>query len=451
MRLATASGFALLAPWLVAACGSSSHDGKATAEDGGATMDVGTGDSGNPPGLDGGVTHGDAASGDSGPGGGTDASMDGSFAAAAHSALPQVVNLGGPTLKAAKVQLIVYTEDPTVTDVDNMVTELTQTTTWSEQTSEYGIGPFTKLPDIPIAGTPPMTLDDNSTTSDSPFEKTLVANTSGATPLWGPADPDTIYAFLLPVGTNMESDGSCCTDFLGYHYEVEVSPTVTIPYAVICDCGLIQGVPLTALEIVTTTVSHELVEAVTDPRPDSDPAYVETDDNDLIWSVATGGEIADMCQYNSDSNYTPPGSTYMIQRVWSNAAAMAGTNPCVPLPTTNPFFESMPVLPDTFDIEGTPTKGVKIAVGASQTIDVQLYSTGPTTGPWTVTAYDMNDFLGGTANTTVSLDKNTGSNGDVLHLTIHVTSADAQIGAEGFILVSDLGGQENMAMGAIGN
>jgi hypothetical protein len=158
-----------------------------------------------------------------------------------------------------------------------------------------------------------------------------------------------------------------------------------------------------------------------------------------------------MCEYNSDSNYTPPGSTYMVQRTWSNAGALAGTNPCLPVPTTNAFFDSVAVLPDTVSIGGVTTKAVTIPVGSSKTIDVQLYSSGPTSGPWTVTAYDMNDYLGNGSNTAVSLDKNTGSNGDVLHLTIQVNSSDPNFGGEGFILVSDLAGQENMSMGAVAN
>ena len=115
---------------------------------------------------------------------------------------PQVVDPApaGPVLTAPKVQLIAYTEDPFATDVEKMLVELTQTQTWAEQTSEYGVGPLTLLPTITIAGTPPATLDDNSG-NVTPFEKTLASNLSGANPAWGAADPNTIYLFLLPQGT----------------------------------------------------------------------------------------------------------------------------------------------------------------------------------------------------------------------------------------------------------
>jgi hypothetical protein len=439
---------------LVACGGGSSNGGGAPAVDGGvdggAGVDAGGGDA---------AANGDASTGLLDGSTGDASTMDSSTDAAVGpmAAAPQVVNLGGTVLTAPKVQLIVYAEDPLATDADNMVTELTQTTTWHEQTAEYGVGPLTKLPTIQIAGTPPATLDDDGN-GTTPFEQTLINNTTGGSPAWGTADSSTIYAFVLPSGTNITSGGNCCTDFYGYHYEAPISSTMSIPYAIICNCTSPQGDPLTPLQNVTTTISHELAESATDPFSDTSPAYAESDDADFIWTVATGGEVADMCEYNADSNYTPPGSTYMVQRSWSNAAATAGTNPCVPVPMPALYFESVPVLPDaiTLDYYGqtVQSQGVSIPIGSSKTIDVRLSSTAPTSGPWTVTAYDLNYYLTGdttTANTVLTLDTTSGSNGDVLHLTIRVNSAYPHLGGEGFVLVSDLGTQENISMGAIGN
>jgi hypothetical protein len=366
---------------------------------------------------------------------------------------PQVVDLGGPVIVAAKIQLIAYTEDPMVPAVEGFITEFGATTEWAAQTSEYGVGPFTQLPAILIPGTPPTTLDDNAEV-DSPFQETLATNVSGANPVWGAEEGSTIYVFLLPAGTNISSFGSCCVDFLGYHFEAAIGGgNLSAPYGVICDCGVVQGIPLTATQWVTTTVSHEMVESATDPYAHSNPAYVQSDDDDAIWTIATGGEIADMCEYNTDSNYTPPGSTYMLQRSWSNAAAKAGTDPCVPVPDNGPYFNAYAILSDPITLQyGGPwdTRGVSIAVGESKTIPVVLHSQGPTAGPWTIKAWDMEDYLTGTGNTTVSLDKDTGSDGDVLQLTIKVNSYDSNFGGAGFILESDLNGQDNLTMGAIG-
>jgi hypothetical protein len=381
--------------------------------------------------------------------------FDGPFVTAPHPPQPQVVNSLGTVLQSPKVQLIVYSEDPNLGDVEAMLTELSKTSTWSEQTSEYGVGPLTILPTIQIPGTPPATLNGNG--SPSPFEQTLVANTTGGDPAWGAADPNTIYTFLLPYGTNIQSSGNCCVDYYGYHYEVPVTSTMSLSYAIVCTCNSVPGTvfsQLTQLENVTTTVDHELVEAVTDPLPLSAPAWSMEDQSDMVWLFATGGEIADMCEYNADANFTPPGSTYMVQRSWSNVAAKAGTNPCVPVPKPTPYFDAIAVLPDTVSLAGGyASKGVHIPIGGTATVDVQLFSTAPTSGPWRVSAYDLNYYLGYPPNTTVKLDKTTGSNGDVLHLTIHVVSQDTRLGlgGEGFVLLSDLGGQENMSFGAVGN
>jgi hypothetical protein len=366
---------------------------------------------------------------------------------------PQVANFGGTVLTSPKIQIIYYEVDPFANDVNAAVKELAATPTWAEQSSEYGVGPLTVLPPISIAGTPPATLDDTSG-NVTPFEQTLVDNTSGANPVWGAADPSTIYMFLAPLGTDIQSSGDCCTGYLGYHWEAPTG-SGSLPYAVLCHCAAQKGDPLTPLQYVTTTINHEAVEASTDPFPSSNPAYAANDDRHLAWTVATGGEVADMCEYNADSNVIPKGAKYMVQRSWSNAAAKAGKNPCLPVPETGPYFNAVPVLTDMVSINalGTPsqTEGVIIPVGTSKTIDVKMEAQGPTSGPWKVTAYDLNDYLGsGSPFLKLSLDKSTGSDGDVLHLTITSLKADQQDVSAVFVLQSDLGMEENLSMGAVG-
>jgi hypothetical protein len=171
-----------------------------------------------------------------------------------------------------------------------------------------------------------------------------------------------------------------------------------------------------------------------------------------------------MCELDADAYFVPPGSTYMIQRSWSDAAAAKSRNPCVPAPAA-PYFNSMPVVSDTvsfnesaYAFSGT-TRGVTIPVGQSKTIDLQLFSEAPTAGPWTVSAYDYESFFCTPTpsipcpppNLALALDGTTGQNGDTLHLTITVMSADTALGAEAFLVFSDLGGQENLSVGLVGN
>ena len=51
----------------------------------------------------------------------------------------------------------------------------------------------------------------------------------------------------------------------------------------------------------------------------------------------------------------------------------------------------------------------------------------------------------------LQLDKDSGSNGDVLKLTIKVLSADTQLKGEAFAIESSLDGQDNLWFGVVGN
>ena len=311
---------------------------------------------------------------------------------------PQVINSGGMVLTTPKIQLIAYAEDPVANDAQAFLEEFAAKGSWAAQTAEYGVGPLTVLPAIMIAGTPPTKLDDNSG-STTPFEQTLIDNTTGTNPAWGAADANTIYMFQLPKGTDINSGGSCCSAFLGYHNETTAGST-NIAYGVSCNCGALQFPPLTEVEDITTNLSHEAAEAATDPFFFTALGWSGTDPDHLAWTTLTGGEVADMCEFNIDANYAPPGSTYMVQRSWSNKAAKAGTNPCVPVPNNEVYFNAVPVLTDTVNEADqfgnmSPTKGVKIPVGQTKTIDVNLETDGALSGPVTVTAYDGNYYLNG--------------------------------------------------------
>ncbi len=362
---------------------------------------------------------------------------------------PQVSNLQGGVLLAPKVQPIRYDTDPSPTDMDAFLQELTTSTYWSQVTSEYQVGALTVLPTIVRPEPAPSQIDDTQIQMD------VVTNTTGPTPAWGPADGSTIYLMLFPPSTSVTQQGARgCHDYDGYHAQAKISTSLVVPYAVGCACPGFDGPGISDVQQRTVAISHELVEAATDPFPFTRPAWAQEDINDIIWTIETGGELADMCEFNQDSYFIPPGSTYMIQRSWSNSAAFFGKNPCVPPATSAPYFNSVPILPDKLSISaGGPTfmtPGVLIPVGGSKTIDISLHSAKKTSGPWHVSAYDGAYIAGGNAELKLELDNHTGVDGDVLHLTITVLKADTLYGVGGFILFSDLDGQEAISMGAVG-
>jgi hypothetical protein len=371
--------------------------------------------------------------------------------------LPQVVDVGGTFLASPKVLPILYASDPGATDILAFLQELATTSYWAQTTSEYGVGPLTVLPAIMLTDPAPKSV------TDAMLESSVASNTSGANPAWGTADPSTIYLFVLPEGTiEADAEGACCTGYDGYHFQTDVrvgSGVVTVPYALSCACPGFDGPGITDLQERTIDMSHELVETATDPFPDSDPAYTQEDDDDMVWTLVTDGEVADMCEFNDDANVIPPGSTYMVQRSWSNAAAARFENPCVPVVTTTPYFNSFPRL-GTISYDGgrLTTRGIKIPLGQSQTIDVALMSGATVAQEWGVSAYDYDDaILGATSGSTLRPPSFTGGDGATYRLTITPTGADSYLNGEAFIIWSDYGNpgdpdfESQLTMGLITN
>jgi hypothetical protein len=112
---------------------------------------------------------------------------------------------------------------------------------------------------------------------------------------------------------------------------------------VIFQCD-VPGGPVFTPDFVEEIASHELAEASTDPYPSfnngADLAYVGFDTPHYAWEVwqQFQDELGDACEFFRLSNYQLTGSfPYWVQRIWSNASAAAGHNPCAPQPT-EPYF-----------------------------------------------------------------------------------------------------------------
>jgi hypothetical protein len=124
------------------------------------------------------------------------------------------------------------------------------------------------------------------------------------------------------------------------------------------------------------------------------------------------------------------------------------------------YFNSYPVLNDTITTtsgggQTVTLKGVKIAVGASAPVELDLASTGPTPGPWTLEAFDQSQLAGATTGTYLgfAFDKSSGQNGDKITMTITVKAAGRR-NTEPFLVVSKMGGTNqlvNFWAGVVGN
>jgi len=382
----------------------------------------------------GGLSGGGARSGAGGSSGAGGAGGDSTFAIAPHPPLPQLADLGGPVLTAPKLRPIFFGGDPDQAEITSFLAELAGGSYWRATTFEYGVGPITVLPAITGLTAPSGTIDDSA------LQSAIAANTSSLSPPWGAPDPGTIYLFVIPPSVTLTfSSTTCCIDFGGYHYETNVGGAA-LPYAVACSCPNFFGAGWSQIDERTGAMSHELVEVATDPFPRSDPAFSQANLGSYIWTALTGGEAADMCVVEAQPFTIPPGSRHVVQRSWSNAAAKADRDPCVPATTSAPYFNSMPVL-DVISVGGSvyETHGLLIPIGTSRTIDLDLFSNGAVPRDWNVSLYNYEDLYGGTPSLSLSLDRASGNNGDVLHLTITPQRTNPVLGVDAFVVYSSTG------------
>jgi hypothetical protein len=315
-----------------------------------------------------------------------------------HPAPPQVLNQQGPVLATPRVVPIFFANDAYQSQVEDFLAKLAASPYWTATTTEYGVGAMTVAPSIVTTDPPPQSID-------LPGIEAFLAKQA--------QDPNDVFAVFYPSSTTINDPrfGTSCTDFNGFHYQGITNTQIV--YAVIPRCA--SAGALTGFDAISASLSHELVEAATDPFLDTSAAWAFPDVDHLVWSYVPGAEVADMCDLEPQS-FQPLVGSYFVQRSWSNASALAGHDPCVPV-LAQPYFVAAPVLTAkqniTFQAQVTTTNGVKIPVGDTQTIEVQLFSDAPTSD-WNVDAIDVKDPAG----FTFSWDRQTGNNGDTLHLTI---------------------------------
>jgi hypothetical protein len=324
---------------------------------------------------------------------------------------------------------ITYNNDPQRADVEAFYPQYAASSAWLAQTAEYGIGALSVGTPLHLTGTPPA--------SDTALHTVITNALSGASPAWGTPSANTLYSITLPIDSNFTDDigNKCCG---GYHDDLLVG-SVDVAYSVQCPCSN-NGFPasVTPLQVLTFALSHELVEGVTDPRYEHAYAWGAVDMAHQVWAYATDGELGDLCEFTDTTLWAnAPGMTYTISRIWSNAAAKAGTDPCVGAPTA-PYYQTIPDQPDDTSVSlfGTmvPTKAKKIALSTQGTLTLHVAGD-PGSGPFTVSAADLASFEGGKALLTFVQPSGTYNLGDTVTIQVTPTGKDTMLGgtgAEGF-------------------
>ena len=114
-----------------------------------------------------------------------------------------------------------------------------------------------------------------------------------------------------------------------------------------------------------------------------------------------------------------------------------------------PYFNAMPVLPDILATQNITTKGLNVPVGTPKTLEIDLFSDGPTAGNILVSAQAYTRT--GLAPVTVTFDKSSGLNGDKLTATVTSTGAFTNKSKTAtLVLTSSNGGRQNLWIAMLG-
>jgi hypothetical protein len=215
----------------------------------------------------------------------------------------QLTYRGGPLLTVVKVFTIFWGPawqsgaNATLLTQINDFFKFVLSSALMDQLAEYSV-PQQKIGHGSFIGTLTITQPAlHSSITDAQIQSAVQRQiSSGSVPK---PDANTLYFVYLPPGTAVVQGGSrSCQAFCGYHDTFGSGIYYAVmPYP---NCaGCLGG--MTNLDALTSTSSHELCEAITDPVPGQG------------WYDDTHGEIGDICAWQ-----TKKLGNYTVQLEWSN-------------------------------------------------------------------------------------------------------------------------------------
>ncbi|HLK41060.1 MAG TPA: hypothetical protein VKU41_30120 [Polyangiaceae bacterium] len=367
---------------------------------------------------------------------------------APHTPLPRVVSGQGPVMTAPTIVPLTFAGDPLADTIAAFVAGIAGSDYWPQATAQYGVGLLSSTPPISMSVMPAAMWTDGDV-------QAWLTSALSNTPAIPRPDPNKIYAIFLPDGTTVTTtSGTSCQSFGAYHDDFALQAGTFVTYVVVPRCP--APVPsVSDADEMTASASHEIIEAATDPLPRDHPAFSQADSSGRAWELASGGEVGDLCAGFPGVWVRPPGVGALVQRVWSNDAAEKSHDPCEPM-GLSPYFNAAPILPDTVNVSdafgsNVTTKGVRIPTGQTKSIELDLFSDAPTTGPWALTVFDATSVLGGGQPVlSFTLDHDHGQNGDKVQLSI-TAIAPAPSGTAPFWIQNDLNHKTTYWIGVVAN
>jgi len=224
---------------------------------------------------------------------------------ALQASAPQLTYRNGPLLTAVQVFTVfwgtAWNSAPQITLMKDMngFFDYILTSALIDQLAEYNVGKY-KISHGKRTGTtviaPATASSVNDTTIQKELQSAIASNSAFPKP-----GANTLYFVFMPEGVKVVQGGSAsCQAFCGYHNDINSQIFYAVmPYPGCAGCtGGLQ--PFDAL---TSTSSHELCEAITDPIPGQG------------WYDDSNGEIGDICAWK-----TKKIGQYTVQLEWSNKA-----------------------------------------------------------------------------------------------------------------------------------
>jgi hypothetical protein len=321
---------------------------------------------------------------DAGPipdaGGASDASVP--FLVAPHHLFPQLPRHGTAILAPMRLVTIVSANEALAARLEAFGAALVKSQWYRTVGNEYGLGaagPALSVTGPAIAaGTPSAPIGFTDAQVQKYIAGVIQAHAS-LTP-----DGRTVYLLYLPdgvtspVGTNLNAD---CSAGAGHHASSATISTLNDGYAVVQRCPTYDPVEYPPEQLLTIIASHEVVEAATDPMPETDATYqlwLPLGTSAWLrspWIEIEGAfmvEVGDLCM--SDRTFE---GGFAYQRIFSDAAAAQGSAPCLPTPAS-PYYSVT-----------APQEWYVGAAGQQVEIPLTGWSTGPR-GDWVVQAIGNN-------------------------------------------------------------
>lgn len=328
---------------------------------------------------------------------------DGGFATAPHSPFPPLASHGKKVLATPHVVTITYAGYDKQQSVEDFGAFIVASNWIVETGKDYGVGKGTHTA-ARLTTAAPAQITDTAITNL--IDQKIGDGTLPALPATG---SQLVYMIYFPRGTQVDEGSGkilCSANgAVGYHSNATHNG-ITFAYAVIPDCTGKLG-------DVTSTSSHEIIEAASDPYDMPNDGWFMDPPLPSLWYAASPNENADLCQYEADTMEGP----WVVQRVWSMTAAAAGGSPCVPAVPGEIYFNT----------SATPDTVQKVAKGQSVSFTITGWSTAEMAS-WklSIDPADTTDFDPGA---TLSAATITNGGTVTVTLTAPTSATSGQIGA----------------------